>query len=133
MKLFCVIMEIFFYCKIMPSFFFYIWYCWKNYSFFAIGIRNISWTYFYFFDIKNIKSNCWIILLKSCSIFLFWWTFYSIPVIFITNGLIFETVCGNDLVCDLMQLLQRIESIILIFFGFIVVFFFFIQSRESIY
>ena len=51
----------------MPSsFFFFIWNHQENYLFFTgwVMFWNISWIYFFSFNIQNIKRNCWIIFLK---------------------------------------------------------------------
>ena len=44
---------------------------------------NRSWTYFFFFNMQNIRSNCWIIFLKRFAIMYFYGIIYSLPVIYI--------------------------------------------------
>ena len=48
-----------------------------------INFWDVSWIYFFFFNIQNIKSNCRIVFLKSFPIIYFWWIVYSFPLIFI--------------------------------------------------
>ena len=53
--------------------------------FFKIQINfwNVSWTYSFLFNIKNIKNNCPIILLERFPDIYFWWIIYSFSIIFI--------------------------------------------------
>ena len=44
---------------------------------------NISRICFFFFSIRNIKSNCYIIFLNFFPIIFFWWKIFSFSVIFI--------------------------------------------------
>ena len=68
----------------MPFFFLFVWN--HSYHFLVFTIRinfwDISWIYFFFFNIQNIKNNCRIFL-KGFPIIHFWWIIYSFPVIFI--------------------------------------------------
>ena len=57
-----------------------------------INVWDISWTYFFFFNIQNIKSNCLIVFHKSFPIIYFWWMIYSFfHLCLFINGLTFET------------------------------------------
>ena len=75
----------YFYCKIMAYFLFFTWNLYYNCLFFTnrINFWDISWTNFFFFNIQNIKSNCWIIFPKRFPIIYFWWIIYSFPVTYI--------------------------------------------------
>ena len=68
LKLFYVITRIFFYNKIMPSSFLFSSFgiIKRIYLFFIVWVMflYISGTYFFFFSIQNIKTNCWIIFPK---------------------------------------------------------------------
>ena len=91
-----LIMQIIFYCKIMPTFFFGIINRIIRFSQFEL-IFEINSTHFFFFKIQSIKSNCQIIFLKRFPVIYFGRVIYSFPLIFIyLNGLIFETTSGCD-------------------------------------
>ena len=93
-KLFHVIRQIFFYWKIMWSFFSFIWNHEDNYFFFMgwVMFWNISRVYFFFINIQTIKNNYRIIVLKSFPVIDFWRIIYSFPVIFIYKRL--KTLSG---------------------------------------
>ena len=63
---------------------FSIWTHFKNNLLFTIWVMfwNISRLFVFFFSIRNIKNNCYIIFLKYFRVIFFWWKIYSFPVIF---------------------------------------------------
>ena len=106
-------------------FFFIIW----------ISFWNTWWIYFFFLNIQTIENNCWITFFESFPIFNFWWAIYSFHLQLFMNVLIFETLSGCDLIFSWINTILAAywKHLWLSFLGFIVAFFFFIQSWESMY
>ena len=95
----------------------------------------VSWRYFFFCYIQNIKIFWLTLFLKRFPVNFFWWIIYFFPVIFIYQSLMFETLSG----CDSISLkfnptvTTYWKHLLSSFFNFIVVFVFFIKSGESRY
>ena len=95
----------------------------------------ISWRYFFYCYIQNIKIFWLTLFLKRFPVNFFWWIIYFFPVIFIYQSLMFETLSG----CDSISLKFNAtvttywKHLLSSFFNFIVVFVFFIKSGESRY
>ena len=97
-----------------------------------INFWDISWTYLFFFNIRNIRRNCQITFLKCFPIIYFWWIIYSIPTIFIDKWF---NIWNSFWIPLNFFIISKTywKHLWSVFLGFIVVFFFFIQSVESIY
>ena len=130
-------MLIVFYCKIMP--FFSIWDHSENSWFFAnwVMLWNINRIYFFFFNIQNIKRNCYMIFLKFFPIIFFLWKIYSFSLIFIYKRFNFRY--SLQIFFYFFEIWRncysKFKAFIIFFMGeiYCCFFVFFIQSGESIY
>ena len=133
-----LIIQITFYCKIMPSFSFWITkgtisftFWWSGYE---LGFFNINRIYFQFLNKQHIERNWCIILFKFFPAIFYRRVIYSFPVVVIYKTLnfwfslrFFSYFFMNY--CNFAAYLKHLLPLI----GFIVAFLFFIQSGEKLY
>ena len=139
-------MSLFFYYKIMPSLsfgisfeFFSVWNHQKNNLFFTIWVMfwNIGRiSFFSFLAYKTLRAVVTLFSQFFCSIIFFWWKIYSFPFIFIFKrfNFCYSFSMFSYFFHNLMQLLQRIESIYyLLYWQDLLLLFYFLVSQENLH